>query len=58
MARAEGLAEVRAERCKKGLEEGKHKEQIKIAKQMMSDGMSMDVIFKYTEISEKELNEL
>lgn len=51
--RAEGRAEGREE----GREEGKRKEQIKIARQMMSDGMPMDVVFRYTGISEKDLNE-
>ena len=51
--RAEGRAEGRVE----GVEEGKREEQIKIARQMISDGMSMDTIFRYTGLSEKDLNE-
>ena len=55
--RVEGREEGRAEGRAEGREEGKRKEQIKIARQMMSDGMPMDVVFRYTGISEKDLNE-
>jgi predicted transposase/invertase (TIGR01784 family) len=55
--REEGREEGRAEGRVEGCEEGKRKEQIKIARQMMSDGMPMDVVFRYTGISEKDLNE-
>ena len=54
--RVEGREEGRAEGRAEGREEGKRKEQIKIARQMMSDGMPMDVVFRYTGISEKDLN--
>ena len=54
--RAEGRAEGCEEGREEGREEGKRKEQIKIARQMMSDGMPMDVVFRYTGISEKDLN--
>lgn len=41
-----------------GMEKGERKKQLEIARQMMSDGMSVDVILKYTGLSEKDLEEL
>lgn len=41
-----------------GREEGERKKQIEIARQMMSDGMSIEIISKYTGLSVEDLREL
>lgn len=53
-ARIEG----RQEGLEEGLAKGERKKQIEIARQMMSDGMPLEVILKYTGLSEKDLNQL
>lgn len=53
-ARMEGLEEGREE----GREEGERKKQFEIARQMLSDGMSQEMIYRYTGLSEDDLKEL
>lgn len=43
---------------KEGREEGEKRKQIDIAKKMIQDNMSIDVIIKYTGLSESEINKL
>ena len=45
----------RREGVKEGMEEGKKEEKIDIAKAMKADGMSIDLIEKYTGLSEEEI---
>lgn len=42
---------------KEGLKKGERKKQLEIARQMKSDGMPMDIILKYTGLSEKDMEE-
>lgn len=50
-ARAEGLAEGRAE----GLAEGKTSQQMLTARTMLSDGMSIDLVAKYTGLTKSQI---
>lgn len=60
-ARIEGREEGREEGLKEGLEKGlkkgERKKQLEIARQMKSDGIPMDIILKYTGLSEKDMEE-
>ena len=57
-AKREACEEARAEGRAKGLAEGEAKKQREIAKKMLSDGMGIDVISKYTSLSEEEIKSL
>lgn len=57
-ARMEGREEGWEEGREEGREEGERKKQIEIARQMLADGMSIEIISKYTGLSEEELREL
>ena len=57
-AKREACEEARAEGRAKGLAEGEAKSQREIAKKMLSDGMGIDVISKYTSLSEEEIKSL
>lgn len=55
--REEGLKEGLEEGLEKGVKKGERKKQLEIARQMKSDGMPMDIILKYTGLSEKDMEE-
>ena len=52
--REEGLAEGLAE----GREEGRVEERLETARRMRSDGLSMEMVVRYTGLSEEEINKL
>lgn len=52
--REEGLAEGLAE----GREEGRVEERLETARRMRSDGLSMEMVVRYTGLSEEEINNL
>lgn len=54
-ARAEGLAEGRAEGKAEGLAEGKTSQQMLTARTMLSDGMSIDLVAKYTGLTKNQI---
>ena len=54
-ARAEGLAEGRAEGRAEGLAEGKTSQQVLTARTMLSDGMSIDLVAKYTGLTKSQI---
>ena len=54
-ARAEGLAEGRAEGRAEGLAEGKTSQQMLTARTMLSDGMSIDLVAKYTGLTKSQI---
>lgn len=54
-ARAEGLAEGRAEGRAEGLAEGKTSQQMLTARTMLSDGMSIDLVAKYTGLTKNQI---
>lgn len=54
-ARAEGLAEGRAEGRAEGLAEGKTSQQMLTARTMLSDGMSIDFVAKYTGLTKSQI---
>ena len=54
-ARAEGLAEGRAEGKAEGLAEGKTSQQMLTARTMLSDGMSIDLVAKYTGLTKSQI---
>lgn len=55
--REEGLKEGLEEGLEKGVKKGERQKQLEIARQMKSDGMPMDIILKYTGLSEKDMEE-
>ena len=59
---AEGLAEGREEGREEGLiegrEEGRVEERLETARRMRSDGLSMEMVVRYTGLSEEEINNL
>ncbi len=57
-ARVEGLEEGLKEGIKKGLKEGKEKEKLLIAKNLLKDGIPIDVVSKNTNLSITELEKL
>ena len=57
-AKEEGLKEGREEGFEEGREEGQQKEKIKTACKMKKDGMPIDLIAKYTGLSEVEVSAL
>lgn len=54
-ARAEGLAAGRAEGRAEGLAEGKTSQQMLTARTMLSDGMSIDLVAKYTGLTKSQI---
>lgn len=54
-ARAEGLAEGRAEGRAEGLAEGKTSQQMLTSRTMLSDGMSIDLVAKYTGLTKSQI---
>lgn len=52
--REEGLAEGREE----GREKGRVEERIETARRMLSDGLSIEMVVRYTGLSEEEINSL
>lgn len=54
-ARAEGLAEGRAEGRAEGLAEGKTSQQVLTARTMLSDGMNIDLVAKYTGLTKSQI---
>lgn len=54
-ARAEGLAEGRVEGRAEGLAEGKTSQQMLTARTMLSDGMSIDLVAKYTGLTKSQI---
>jgi predicted transposase/invertase (TIGR01784 family) len=42
----------------RGIKEGENQRNIAIAKSMLKDKMSIDIISKYTELSEKEIENI
>lgn len=54
-ARAEGLAEGRSEGRAEGLAEGKTSQQVLTARTMLSDGMSIDLVAKYTGLTKSQI---
>ena len=55
---AEGLAEGREEGLIEGREEGRVEERLETARRMRSDGLSMEMVVRYTGLSEEEINNL
>ena len=51
----QGHKEGRQEGCEEGREEGKKTKQLEIAKTMLKDNLNVDIISKYTGLSEKEI---
>ena len=56
--REEGLAEGREEGLIEGREEGRVEERLETARRMRSDGLSMEMVVRYTGLSEEEINNL
>ena len=55
---AEGLAEGREEGLIEGREKGRVEERLETARRMRSDGLSMEMVVRYTGLSEEEINNL
>ena len=55
---AEGLAEGREEGLIEGREKGRAEERLETARRMRSDGLSMEMVVRYTGLSEEEINNL
>jgi len=55
MGREEGRKEGRKEGREEGREEGEKNKQIEIAKSMLKDNLNVDIISKYTSLSEDEI---
>ena len=58
LAEMRGLAKGRAEGRAEGLAEGKAEQTVAIAKEMLSDGMSAEMISKYTGLTIDEIEAL
>ena len=56
--RQEGRREGRQEGRQEGITEGSKKQKIKTAKEMIKDGLSIENIIKYTELTEQEIETL
>ena len=56
--REEGRAEGREEGLIEGREEGRVEERLETARRMRSDGLSMEMVVRYTGLSEEEINNL
>ena len=57
-AKEKGLAEGRKEGREEGLAEGKTEERLEIAKKMLKEGLSVDLICRTTGLSEEEVLKL
>ena len=57
-AAEEGLKEGMKEGMKAGLEKGEQKKQIEIARKMREDGISIDIIIKYTGLQSSDIENL
>ena len=57
-AAEEGLKEGMKEGVEKGLEKGEQKKQIEIARKMREDGISIDIIIKYTGLQSSDIENL
>ena len=55
IAREEGREKGKAEGIKEGIKEGARKKALEIARAMVADGFSAEVIKKYTGLDEKEI---
>ena len=53
-----GLREGKEEGLREGEKKGENKKAIEMAKKMLSDGMSMDIITKYSGLSIEEIEKL
>ena len=58
MGKAEGLEIGRAEGLEIGRAEGEHKASIDMARSMKADGMSVEMISKYTGLSAEEIEKM
>ncbi|MCK8824318.1 Rpn family recombination-promoting nuclease/putative transposase [Fuchsiella alkaliacetigena] len=56
--RKKGRAEGRKEGIEKGMEQGERRKAVKIAREMLKDGESIEKIAKYTNLSREEVEEL
>jgi len=56
--RTEGRAEGLEEGTKIGIEQGSKQKEIEIAKNMLKDNISIDIIAKYTNLTEEEIENL
>ena len=54
----EGIKEGMKEGLEKGLEKGEQKKQIEIARKMREDGISIDIIIKYTGLQSSDIENL
>ncbi len=54
--RAEGKAEGRAEGIEEGIAKGKTEGLLETARRMLSDGLSVEMVSRYTGLSEEEIN--
>ena len=57
-ARAEGMAKGRAEGMAKGRAEGSNEANINAAQRMLADGMSKELVMKYTGLSSEQINNI
>ena len=57
-AAEEGMKEGMKEGLEKGLEKGEQKKQIEIARKMREDGISIDIIIKYTGLQSSDIENL
>ena len=57
-AKEKGLAEGRKEGREEGLAEGKTEERLEIAKKMLNEGLSVDLICRTTGLSEEDVLKL
>ena len=58
MDRNSEIGQAQKEGEAKGKAEGKIEEKVEIAKNMLKDGMNLEVVIKYTGLSKKEVEEL
>ena len=54
----EGIREGIKEGMEKGMEKGEQKKQIEIARKMREDGISIDIIIKYTGLQSSDIENL
>jgi len=56
--RAEGEAIGEARGMEKGIAKGEHENALRVASQMKNDGIPLDLIIKYSGLSESQINAL
>ena len=56
--RAEGMAKGRAEGMAKGRAEGSNEANINAAQRMLADGMSKELVMKYTGLSPEQISNI